>query len=476
MPKNLGGLRLLSAGLSETAKGVSDERAGRDQRRLEANQRNEELAKLEFRRTEDPETGQSPMEIEMEALKAQNQTIIATQNRDITFKALDGYNAAQLTGGTPDAHFLNQIPKYAPKAAGGYTRFDNLPTDPMELQRLGMTPRAIKAGQTKDGPKWVVGTRADGTQQVTDMRVIEAASGYTRWSTLQQAKVKGRTGVEPETVRLATAVGAAQQRMGTEEERPGDQALIDMHEKRIGGLDPGKIANAQEAAQSVLDVASNGDEEAFMAMDFGPGGANEGLRAELESKIVTMEKNLGQEFSKTEKESAQDINSLINLGKSAIMLDPANTGLIDNTVFNIAKYYESDIDQEKFEQLQSSAAMATFRNLTRNVLYGQTLTAGETKAFEEQMGTLRQQHPAIMAQMSTAFQKLSNDIRALGQFKHPYIAKYRLGGSIEQIKTVQDNIQKMLSLTADGATIDGLPKPPRKDLKSYFVNTRGAGQ
>lgn len=164
-------------------------------------------------------------------------------------------------------------------------------------------------------------------------------------------------------------------------------------------------------------------------------------KAKIHRKIAAIEDLRNVKLSNETKREVRNLRDLTALGATAgDELTPEETGLLDSTLNTFKKYMVNEVGGVK-----GTAAYESFRNIFRNMLYGASLTAGETKAFNKAAGTLGQKFEPVMQQLNTQMSTIKHNLEAIRDLEDPYLAHYYTGQSIEEIdraiQSIDDRIE-----------------------------------
>lgn len=181
------------------------------------------------------------------------------------------------------------------------------------------------------------------------------------------------------------------------------------------------------------------------------------VRRKVGERIVDLENATGKKIDASTKKVARDLRSLFKVGGDAgTELSPEETGIIDNLLFTVKKYFSDEV-----KGTEAVASYATFRNSLRNALYGSALTDAEIKAFNEAAGTLKQQLGPVLSQLKVQMEDVKNKLSVITQMEDPMIGEYYLGMSLDEAEAATDAIDQRIAALTDIQT--KRVKPPKAD-------------
>lgn len=195
-----------------------------------------------------------------------------------------------------------------------------------------------------------------------------------------------------------------------------------------------------ENAQDVRDQlnAMGGEDGDFFTVDL----KDEQTRRQAGALMTDYMKYTGQSLDRDQRNRLINIRKLTALGgKVGEDLSGEEIGFLDNTLHTIKKYFDNDITGTG-----GTAAYGSFRNIIRNALFGATLTPTEIAAFNEAMGTLKQQEGPALQQMKIQMESLATELQALYDMGDPYVMYYMTGKSAEDLDAAIFQLQERVDL------------------------------
>ena len=145
-------------------------------------------------------------------------------------------------------------------------------------------------------------------------------------------------------------------------------------------------------------------------------------------------------------------------------LTPEVTGALDTTLRNVKNYISDSTDS--VDSVAAQSAYGAYRNTIRHALFGSALTETEVTAFNEAFGTLKQKYPAVLTQFKTSIMQLKSKLQTVADTNNPYIAKYYMGKSAEEVDIIIGRLDERLEMlqraeangnrtvTDDGKTVE----------------------
>jgi len=225
-----------------------------------------------------------------------------------------------------------------------------------------------------------------------------------------------------------------------------------------------------EAAQAEQDKLTNmfGGEDNFWKTDF----SDVDNYRKAAGTVTALERLEGHEYTNQEKESLNDIRSLLAIGTPGAELTQQETGLVDNMLKGLSVYISDEVGGT-----ESRAAYATFRNSVRHALFGSALTEAEIKAFNQAYGTLGQQLGPVLTKFRTSLTQVKARLDSIARMKNPYSAHVRLGVDQKKVNGIINALQQRIDLIdkstktvgeQTGGATDTTTEPPTADTFNWF--------
>jgi hypothetical protein len=314
----------------------------------------------------------------------------------------------------------------------------------------------------------VLATQTDGQQVIVDMNTLYAGTRYNQYARSQvlselterakldqlmrgtesaegalirkiKEEVPGRTYTE--AAKLYYQMKNDGRRTGSDLERITEDLMAqnpDMtYEEAI--RQASSLKSAPAAVSKNIEVTKQVRQQIHDAVggDFYKADLKDGpTRAKVGELISDLEASTGKSLSEETKRTARQLRSLVSLGGVAgTELTDEETGLIDNMLFRVKKYFSDDV-----AGIEGASSYQTVRNFARNALMGATLTKGELSEFDKAVGTLSQQTGPVLAQLRVQLQDIKGQIESVMAFEDPMIAKYYLGLSQDEAGNAVDQI------------------------------------
>ncbi|UOF81454.1 hypothetical protein [Caudoviricetes sp.] len=468
--------------------------ANRANAKLVKAQREEQLRQVRATAPSDSDlaTQKENQSQELIRVQQQNQQLFADLAKRRTYDALDRYT------GDFDVRHLNSMLvdlKANPVSRsifGNLVRVDKVTEADAELlKKAGLDPELVF--KSPDLLKSLVkNTQADGSVNIADITQLMKATKYTDYATDQelarQKKVAeiqklyrdhGTTSeTERQAIRLVTARGikpdnpaynaevAAEYNklkqkstdggFKTEKERDAFRLAkeegVDLNTPeglaRYNELYKGIKAESRQTAPSknmdeVEKVKQAIDDKAaksgtsFFKEDF----SQLATRLKYESQIQRLEKVGGLEFDSTDKKQLTEVRQLIGMGETASGMSKQETGIVDNLFHDVKQYLSNDVSG-----IDSIAAYAAFRNLSRHAIAGSALTPAEIDSFNQQFGTLKQQQGPVLAHLKQALEQVRSKLEGVAGMGDEHVAYYRLGADSAKLATVIDALDQRIAM------------------------------
>ncbi len=455
---------------------------------------------------------QTEANLEVEQLKSQlNQLQMQSLQKD-TYAAFDRYTA---DGDTNHLNKFFQNAKQNPLGAELYSniaRIDPIRDTPevrAQLGKLGIDNLDDYMAHPELFKSKALITQPDGTQVVSDLNNVMAATGYTDYlgakklGQLQQRAnidkiLQGPQSAETNLIRKiaeekgisVTAAAAEYYGMknkgkggtsGSAQERIAKQLMDDDPElseeealAKAKGLTTSGSALEREARriseaegkdfQTVyselketsertnkrkqLDEAKSVRKEidSIAGGDFLANGAkDETTRRKIGPLITEIEGLTGKSLNTDDKKTARDLRDLFALGSKAGEGLTAAETGFYDNTLKNVKKYFSD----DATGTEATSAYSTFVNTLRNTFYGATLTVPEMDAFRSAAGSLKQQLGPVLAGLKTQLSTVQEQMKTIYDMNDEYVAQYYLGTSLEQMNKVMHSIDERVKFFTD---------------------------
>lgn len=218
----------------------------------------------------------------------------------------------------------------------------------------------------------------------------------------------------------------------------------------------------QKEIGSVEEAKAALDEQNFFDLDVATMKPQE--RAKLHSQIARIEDLRGIKLTNDDKRLGRDIRNLAQLGgKAGELIGDEEAGLIDSTINSLKSYMFNDIGTT-----EAKASYESFRNIFRNALYGASLTQAEVEAFNNAMGTLKQQPGPVLKKLNEQMNSLRNQLQSVANYNDPYLAHYYFGTDLDDLD------EKIRRIDERAAMISGYSGPglsTSKDIEFTIKTT-----
>lgn len=447
-------------GLAIGAQGIGTPTSRAEARARKA-QSDEELKKAQLRDQE------GVVDQEVQIVKEQNKKLLGDMARIKTFDAFRAYNSdydtRHLNRALADPVIKNLFPdvvsvdKINPANDGRLIRESGFDEGLFDDPELG--PNAID--------RFVKINKADGTQEISDIVNLQAATGYTKAMTAEELdrlekrsviakNLKTGQGTDTASAKDAVKWGPILNKLQKHPDgstlTPDELAFHKLMTDKTQGNIAGRVEEVDATTKEMLE--SVGGDAGWQKLDL----SKRSTRLKVGPAIEKIEKLGGLELSAEHEKVITNVNKLLALGEPAAKLTDKETGLIDNVFFRMKKYVPGTLTDDDLRAVQASSGYAAFQNELRKVLYGSVLTPGEIEKFNSAYGTLRQQFPEVMSQFGTMLRGLQADIESVANFNNPYVIEYRLGATSDRVDNLIDNVDSVL----DNLVIDTqeVIKPP----------------
>ncbi len=474
---------------------------------------------------------ESQRDLEVQQLKNDLRTSQAAGMQQMTYESFNSFDADK---NVRHLNTFLQRAKQNPMGARMFadaTRFDKVTRTPENEKRLRAMGITDLDGYFEGGVgNLVLGTNSAGEQQLLDMSQIYAKTGYTKmmsdeaatramqesimFKNMQTGKSKSSlTALERVAKQMAkelnipyheayqqlskssakTATTELERLAQTYREADPELTQVEAMEKAIAAKQAGtdiereakRIAMAENrdynevfeelktrktrtTAQKSIDeinVARANLDKAFEG-DFLSANLNDPTtRSKAGPLIARIEKDFP--MSTKDRATAIELRQLTSLAsKAGEEITDAEAGPLDSLFRNVKKYISNDISSTA-----GPAAYEAFRNTMRHALAGSAQSTQETANFQKAMGSLNEQLGPVLVKLKTQVEELKAKLQGVYDMNDPYVAKYRLNMSQDQIAKVinalEDRIDTMTGIKpAKGSKT--LTPGPKKELSEYF--------
>ncbi len=413
-----------------------------------------QLAKLKYVES----TGSIQQQIDIANQK--NNALAVKMSQQNTYRALDAYSVDS------DPRHLNAVIREDPVLKTKFPDASILSKLDLENdKRIIAQAQNIPSGVFDDpitakaaSRRFLKVINQDNTISILDMQKLYAGSGYIRQ--LNDKKIerllklsrisknfsedkKDKKGKLGALERDAKAVAAAKERIAEaetigEEPTMTDLEIVKFGKKAVAGVKPGQLDEAEERTKQLVEKFGGVDE--FFNTDF----SDDKNFRKAYSDIAAIERLENVDYTTKEKADLNNIRILISMGDPGKHLTKDETGIIDNTLFNVKKYLSDNVTG-----VAATSAYAAFRNIVRNVLFGSALTEAEIKGYREAFGTLKQQLGPVLLQFKTALVQVRAKLESVSRMKNPYSAHVRLGVDEFKLDQIINSIDDRIAALND---------------------------
>lgn len=199
--------------------------------------------------------------------------------------------------------------------------------------------------------------------------------------------------------------------------------------------DTAKTLDDLDRLTSEIDVKS----QKFGAKDFLSMDPNklEEIRPTIANEMSALEKH--HPIPATILKDIVEYKSIVDIASSVGEMSAEQTGAFDSFLFGAGKYTSDDT-----KGIVASSAYNTIRNELRHKLYGSALTQPEIDSFNKAFGTELQQLGPLLAYFKQNVGVIKSKLEAItSTVGNQHLMKYKTGASIEQTKTLMDNLEKL---------------------------------
>ena len=425
-------------------------------------------------------------ELELQKTKADLQQIQGTLAKQ---QAFDAFRLYQADGDTKHLNGLLQNWRSNPVAKNliaDYARIDKIgEQDAALLQSMGISDVKGFLADPEARSNLVRATTADGSVQLLDMNGLYAGTGYAQAMAdaelerqQKRALISSRMRQGTARERLSKEERIAQQLMQENPDLTFPQAyrqVIEMGKNPNSGstetertakrlLDEGQATDWVDAMDQAIKMTKPTSTQKELAdtdqlkddidsivggsfFDVNPKDLTPQQSREIDRAITKIEKLSGTEMTADQKKRAGQIKQMISLGGTAgSELTNAETGVLDSMLRDFKKYTVNEVGGTK-----GTAAYETARNLVRNALFGASLTAGESEAFDKSFGTLKEQTAPVLAKLRTQMILIRDELDGLMATGDEYVMKHRVGADMDRVADVIDALDTRLQLFDNAA-------------------------
>jgi len=176
--------------------------------------------------------------------------------------------------------------------------------------------------------------------------------------------------------------------------------------------------------------------------------------------------------------SAADRKIAVEIRQLTAMADKAGEGMTDeiagplDSLFRDVRKYLSN----STKGLDTTAAYEAYRNTMRHALFGSAQTAQEGVNFTRAMGSLYQQAGPVLMQFKTQTEELKAKLEAVYDLNDEYVAKYRLGMSLDKIASVIAAMDDRLEMFDSVVIPDFLEAPSEAAITQTVEDYAGAAK
>ena len=398
---------------------------------------------------------------------AEQQQSLTQQGRALlkkdTWDALDGYYEDY------EPRHLNRVlaesktNQFAPPMFKEIVRVDKVDLQSTNgkqlLQQAGFSQEDLDGldGQ-KDGKidfdkiqkRFVVSTKADGTQQLTDIVAFSAVSNYGQYAKqrqLDQMKqladlTKAQQGKEykaPTSQTEAELLAEVRQAQKAGTATPEQLAFLDIMNSKLQGATGAKRLESEKAIKQFYD-------EGYMDLPF------EKLRSNPDAMSLVRQVEDSYGLSQAEKKDLKEAYQQVNAMSRAQGLSPESTGIIDSTLEAVNRKFT-----DSAEGREARAAYSGLINTIRNQQFGSALTDAEIAAFRKAYGADSDQVTVVLSGLREIGELTRSKLQAVADLNNDVVIKARTGSSKAEIEQYLQNIQKRIgfySAVANGMPID----------------------
>ena len=453
----------------------------REARLAEAKNRSElSRVKLDEYKSNAP-ARQTKSEIELEQAKMGLRKEQTARLGTELYGAFDRYDA------DGDTNHLNRFLESAKKNPAGssawddWARFD--PVTAESLAKAGIADAEEYLSDPELAKSKVLGTHTDGTQEVFDMNEAQKGSGYLRHADARKrqalmeraqldAQMSGKTTAATEMIAQIRAENPGMSTLaatkayheatgagkvgaggggGSTIERTAKQYMIDnpgtsatdaLKASARNIAAPGGAEKNIEFAEEVrgrVHEAAGGD---FYSADL----SDPAIRRKVGEQITHLEQAAKSKLTPEDKRFARKYRALIRAGGEAGGgLSEEQTGIVDSFMHDVKQYISNNV-----EGVAAASSYETFNNFARNALMGATLTDGEMKAYKKAAGSLGTKLGPVLEKFNVQMKDLKSRLSAVYDTNDPMIAQYHLGGDMDSIDEVIENIDNRIAFMNQG--------------------------
>jgi len=194
------------------------------------------------------------------------------------------------------------------------------------------------------------------------------------------------------------------------------------------------LEGANEAEDRLMDHSFFDEEQTITRESLGRKG-----RMAIERDIRALEQQGGAELKADTRKSLLQIRGLAHLGDKAGQLTRKETGLMDNFLFGVRKYFT-----DTTTGVEATAAYAEYRNLARHALFGSVLPMQEVKSFIESFGSLKQQVGPILAHLKSSMEKVKGDYDTIAAGENELVMLWRTGMTEDELDNTIRNLDQRI--------------------------------
>lgn len=517
----------LATGASQVGDYVR-EKPERDLRLSEAKNR-QELSQMKLQEYQ----AQSPMrqagaDVEVQQLKNE---LYKAQTQGLQAKTFDAFSKYD---GDRNVRHLNNFFVEAKKNPVGAKMFaDTVRVDPIDVpggQKLLEQAGITYDEAVKEGTNFVIATKADGSQVLSDMNTVYAATGYTKHMSdealarmskeslnTQRLRSGMSSGRISDTQRLAELVASESPGLskpeaweeatrilkkgstnaGTETERLAKElqdtdpslSYTDAYAqavamKKEGGSYKERLANKREtgttsdAEESIhAESLRSQDQVKLEEVNAAKDKLDELFEGDFEQADMTdlgNRKLAGRAMSRIEQEfpmNVADRKVAKEIRQLTALGEVAGEEITDaeaGPIDSMIRGVEKYLSND-VSGVEGTAAYEAFRNTLRHALYGATVSKGETSTFTSAMGSLGEQKGPVLVKLKTQLEDLKEQLSSVYDMNDPYVAKYRLNMDQDKLADVISAIDERIDMM-DSAKPTGEIITPTLSLEERYNN------
>lgn len=420
--------------LDKMSSGLAAGMQNREQAQLDKKQAQQKIDTIDY------QTESGAMEAKVDEATAIAQETTRKLQKANMFRGLKSWSEDR------NPRHLNALLKGGPMSKSGITRFAKIDTsaDTALMSSAGLDMEDVQ-DEHGDSARFVKGIMQDGTEKVFDLFKVKQMTGYfqnlndkqvTRELAINETrKIREGKTYSPGALEKDSRWAASQGVEGGDVSKTTNALFTD----RVAGNTPGQLELAEERT-AVLQKDFGGDFLTNFESD------NPQHRELAYPHIIAIENLEGVKFGPAERKELRNIAVLTALGEPGGSLTEDETGIIDTLLSSVNRYVSNEGGSEEV------AAYAAFRNSFRHAIAGTALTEFEIKAFNEQLGTRRQQLGPLIKQMRSAMTQIRGKLNSIATMQNPYSARFRLGMPQEKVDDIIAAMDERITYLTDLST------------------------